>query len=57
MLVVAPTRELAQQIKEVAKDFCSVAGVYEACLFGGGNKHLQVIILNIGFILLKEFFC
>lgn len=43
VLVVAPTRELAQQIREVAKDFCSAAGIYEACLFGGGNKHLQVI--------------
>uniref|UniRef100_A0A182Q872 RNA helicase n=1 Tax=Anopheles farauti TaxID=69004 RepID=A0A182Q872_9DIPT len=40
-LVLAPTRELAQQIKQVCDDFGRRMGIYNTCVFGGALKHPQ----------------
>lgn len=47
-LVMAPTRELAQQIQEVANRFGISCGVRNACLFGGASKIPQIQTLNRG---------
>lgn len=47
-LVMAPTRELAQQIQEVANQFGVSSGVRNACLFGGSSKISQAQILSRG---------
>lgn len=41
-LVLAPTRELAQQILTVAKDFGSSSRIRSTCLFGGAPKGPQI---------------
>jgi len=41
-LVLAPTRELAQQIQTVARDFGSSTYVRNTCIFGGAPKGPQV---------------
>jgi len=41
-LVLAPTRELAQQIATVAKDFGSSSRIRSTCLFGGAPKGPQI---------------
>lgn len=40
-LILAPTRELAQQIQQVANDFGSQTHVRNTCIFGGAPKHYQ----------------
>lgn len=40
-LVLAPTRELAQQIQQVASEFGSSSGVRNTCIFGGAPKDGQ----------------
>uniref|UniRef100_A0A1I8MNM3 RNA helicase n=1 Tax=Musca domestica TaxID=7370 RepID=A0A1I8MNM3_MUSDO len=40
-LILAPTRELAQQIQQVANDFGSQTQVRNTCIFGGAPKHYQ----------------
>uniref|UniRef100_A0A1L8EI11 RNA helicase n=1 Tax=Haematobia irritans TaxID=7368 RepID=A0A1L8EI11_HAEIR len=40
-LILAPTRELAQQIQQVANDFGSHTHVRNTCIFGGAPKHYQ----------------
>lgn len=40
-LVLAPTRELAQQIQQVASDFGNSAYVRNTCVFGGAPKREQ----------------
>lgn len=40
-LVIAPTRELAQQIQQVASEFGSNSGVRNTCIFGGAPKDGQ----------------
>lgn len=40
-LVLAPTRELAQQIQQVANDFGKFASINNACVFGGAPKEGQ----------------
>ncbi|XP_055388658.1 ATP-dependent RNA helicase p62 isoform X2 [Condylostylus longicornis] len=47
-LVLAPTRELAQQIKEVATDFGSSTYVRNTCLFGGAPRGGQARDLERG---------
>jgi len=42
VLVLAPTRELAQQILTVAKDFGSSSRIRSTCLFGGAPKGPQI---------------
>lgn len=41
-LVLAPTRELAQQIQSVARDFGSPTLIRNTCVFGGAPKGPQV---------------
>lgn len=43
VLVLAPTRELAQQIKVVASTYGTSTHVRSTCLFGGASKGPQVI--------------
>ena len=42
VLVMAPTRELAQQIMTVAKKFGSSKNVRSTCLYGGASKGIQI---------------
>ncbi|XP_026680008.1 ATP-dependent RNA helicase DBP2-like [Diaphorina citri] len=42
VLVLAPTRELAQQIQEVARDFGSSTYLRSTCVYGGASKGPQV---------------
>uniref|UniRef100_A0A915IAC9 RNA helicase n=1 Tax=Romanomermis culicivorax TaxID=13658 RepID=A0A915IAC9_ROMCU len=41
MLVLCPTRELAQQVQEVAKEYCRMASLRSACVYGGASKSRQ----------------
>ncbi|KAH8854314.1 putative ATP-dependent RNA helicase DDX17 [Schistosoma japonicum] len=41
VLVLVPTRELAQQVEKVAEDFCYSAGFKSACLYGGASRTSQ----------------
>ncbi|KAH8303818.1 hypothetical protein KR018_008580, partial [Drosophila ironensis] len=47
-LVLAPTRELAQQIQSVANDFGSSAYVRNTCVFGGAPRSRQANDLERG---------
>lgn len=42
-LVLAPTRELAQQIQQVAQEFGASSHVRNTCVFGGAPKGPQVM--------------
>jgi ATP-dependent RNA helicase DDX5/DBP2 len=46
--VLLPTRELAQQVEEVARDYCRVANLTITCLFGGASKGPQAGALKRG---------
>ena len=48
VLVMAPTRELAQQIQEQAYKFASPCQLRTACLFGGAPKGAQIRDLERG---------
>lgn len=48
VLILAPTRELAQQIQKVAIDFGSKIRVNNACVFGGAPKGPQIRDLQRG---------
>lgn len=43
VLILAPTRELAQQIQQVANDFGASSQIRNTCLFGGAPKAPQVL--------------
>ncbi|XP_005182853.1 ATP-dependent RNA helicase p62 [Musca domestica] len=47
-LVLAPTRELAQQIQTVANDFGSTVHVRNTCVYGGSSKTRQMQDLQNG---------
>lgn len=47
-LVLAPTRELAQQIQAVATDFGRRIGIKNTCIFGGAPKRPQMNDLQRG---------
>ena len=47
-MVMAPTRELAQQIERVAYKYCRAAHMRTACLFGGANRQRQISQLDRG---------
>ncbi|XP_021698916.1 probable ATP-dependent RNA helicase DDX17 isoform X2 [Aedes aegypti] len=47
-LILAPTRELAQQIKQVTDDFGRAMKIKNTCLFGGGAKRQQGDDLKYG---------
>lgn len=48
VLILAPTRELAQQIQSVAKDFGSTSCIRNTCIFGGSPKGPQARDLERG---------
>jgi len=48
VLILAPTRELAQQIQEVANCFGESAAVRNSCIFGGAPKGPQAHDLERG---------
>merc|ERR1719491_1042939 len=48
MLVVAPTRELCQQISEESDRFGKPAQITTACVFGGASRQPQVRSLHAG---------
>lgn len=48
VLVLAPTRELAQQIQSVARDFGSSSCIRNTCIFGGSPKGPQARDLDRG---------
>ncbi|VDP33577.1 unnamed protein product, partial [Heligmosomoides polygyrus] len=48
VLVLLPTRELAQQVQEVSVDFCNALGLKMTCLFGGASKGPQARDLERG---------
>uniref|UniRef100_A0A336KTP2 RNA helicase n=1 Tax=Culicoides sonorensis TaxID=179676 RepID=A0A336KTP2_CULSO len=41
ILILAPTRELAQQIQQVASTFGSTSYIRNTCLFGGSSRYSQ----------------
>ncbi|KAE9548674.1 hypothetical protein FO519_008120 [Halicephalobus sp. NKZ332] len=47
-LCLLPTRELAQQVEEVARDYCRSMRLSIACLFGGASKGPQAGALRRG---------
>ncbi|CAD5223847.1 unnamed protein product [Bursaphelenchus okinawaensis] len=47
-LVMLPTRELAQQVEEVARVYCPLMGLDVTCLFGGAPKTSQLNDLRRG---------
>ncbi|CAG7785746.1 unnamed protein product [Allacma fusca] len=47
-LILAPTRELAQQIQQVAKDFEHATSTRNSCIFGGAPKGPQAQELQSG---------
>jgi superfamily II DNA/RNA helicase len=51
-LVIAPTRELAQQIEEVARQFGASSRIKSLCVFGGAPKGNQARELRRGIELL-----
>ena len=48
VLVLAPTRELAQQIQEVAVEFGRTSKIKNTCVFGGAPKGPQMRDLENG---------
>ncbi len=46
VLVLAPTRELAQQIQEVASAYGTTTHVRSTCIFGGASKGPQVRMIG-----------
>lgn len=48
VLIIAPTRELARQIEEVAKKFERTLNIRSACIYGGANRSKQAALLEQG---------
>ncbi|XP_026731519.1 ATP-dependent RNA helicase dbp2-like [Trichoplusia ni] len=48
VLVLAPTRELARQIEQVAKDFERALNIRCLCIYGGASRSVQAQKLNEG---------
>lgn len=46
VLVLAPTRELAQQIEAVTSTTCTAAKIKSCCVYGGVPKHVQAASLK-----------
>lgn len=55
VLVLSPTRELAQQIQQQAEKFGGPCNMRNACLFGGAPKGAQVSYISIGGLLRFNF--
>lgn len=48
VLVLVPTRELAQQVLELVNGFSEVSQLRSACVYGGSNKGPQLRDLERG---------
>ncbi|KAK0413035.1 hypothetical protein QR680_006557 [Steinernema hermaphroditum] len=48
VLVLLPTRELAQQVQEVATPYCRDNGLSLTCVFGGSARNPQITALRQG---------
>jgi superfamily II DNA/RNA helicase len=48
VLVILPTRELALQVAEVAREFCKITGLLLTCCYGGASKWGQANDLRRG---------
>jgi len=48
VVVLLPTRELALQVEEVAKEYCDVADLKATCCYGGASKGPQARDLMYG---------
>ncbi|PAV63785.1 hypothetical protein WR25_26297 isoform A [Diploscapter pachys] len=48
LCVLLPTRELAQQVQAVSKDYCNALNLKYACLFGGAARSRQQMELERG---------
>lgn len=48
VLILAPTRELAQQIQQVATEFGICSSIRNTCIFGGAPKGPQAFDLEQG---------
>ncbi len=48
VLVLLPTRELAQQVQEVTRDFAKASGLLSTCCFGGAARGAQARDLERG---------
>jgi len=46
VLVLAPTRELAQQISKVADTFGRKTGIRNVCVYGGANRNPQIAAIQ-----------
>ena len=46
--MLAPTRELAQQIQAVTEEFCQSSNIRNACVYGGAPKLPQIRDLEKG---------
>lgn len=49
VLILAPTRELAQQIQSVAREFGATSRIRNTCIFGGAPKVPQVTLSSTFF--------
>lgn len=48
VLILAPTRELAQQIQSVATEFCTATNTRSVCVYGGAPKPPQKREIHYG---------
>jgi superfamily II DNA/RNA helicase len=48
VLIILPTRELAQQVAEMAEQYCTLMGFSYTCLYGGSSKGPQANSLRKG---------
>lgn len=55
-LVLAPTRELAQQIQSVAQEYGSTTNMRSCCLYGGAGKQPQVFNNFLMYIFLYYYY-
>lgn len=49
-LVLAPTRELAQQVQQVAVDYGKASRLKSTCIYGGAPKGPQIRDLERGMV-------
>lgn len=52
VIILLPTRELAQQVEDVARDYCNMCDLGLACVFGGVSKSEQEKQFQKGMFLL-----
>jgi superfamily II DNA/RNA helicase len=53
VLVLLPTRELAIQVEEVAREYCRIMNLTLTCCYGGAPKGGQASALRKGFLLYR----